>query len=112
MGIRGTKACTIIKKEIENGSVKVVYYKDFIEYWCYDTNKSGTLDAQTGVYTTTSAEVKTEVLRCIVVSENNPEHIVKDLPTHLLVKGAIFNDVEYPDMFDYLAKTERVPNKI
>jgi hypothetical protein len=108
--IRGTKATLIIKKELENGSVKVVHYKEFIEYWVYDT--PGSLDSATGVYTLNKppdSGSPVPSLKCIIVCDNGPEHIVKDLPTHYLVTGAVFNDNEYPDLTDYLCRTERPP---
>jgi hypothetical protein len=108
--IKGTKSTLVIKKEIELGLVEVKKYKEFIEYWVYDDGTNGTLNSKTGEYVPGSVEAKKpRELYCIIVCEDNPEHITKDAPVHLLVKGAIFNNTEYPDLTDYLCKTERPP---
>jgi hypothetical protein len=108
--LRPTKSCSIIKAEIDNGLVKIVFYKQFKEYWVYTDERSGTLNSMNAEYTPGTANESAErKLKCIVVCEDQPDHIVKDFPSHLLVKGIIFNDVEDHALTDYLCKTERPP---
>lgn len=109
--IRGTKALIIIKKEIENGLIKIVHYKDLIEYWVYESKNSGHLCAETANYTVGKvSDSEIPKLKCIIVCEDKPEHIDKDLPTHFVIsKGVKFDDTDYPNLTDYLCKTERPP---
>ena len=112
--IKASKATLIIKNEIKNGLVKV--HRDptnqFCEYWVYQDEKSGTINSRTGNYQEASASVDSalgRVLRCVVVCENNPSRIIKNKKEDkfFTVKGFIFNDEEYPDLLNYLSKTER-----
>lgn len=108
--IRPSKAVTIIKSELEAGLVKKVLYDNLIEYWVYQTQNSGTIDGGTGLYTPATASVesgKDIILKCIVMCENKPEHIVKDLSNHFLIQGYIINNTETSNLDEYLEKTGR-----
>jgi hypothetical protein len=111
--IRGTKATMILKPEIESGLIEIKHYKEFIEYWIYKDESvgTGTINSKTGEYVPGHAESAPEprYLKCIIVCEDKPEHIMKDGPAHFLVTGAKFDDIDYPDLTDYLCKTERPP---
>lgn len=112
--IRATKATLLIKREIETGLIvkQVDPTEKFVEYWVYQDIESGTINSGTGHYEPATASVDSalgRVLKCVVVCENDPSHIVKNEEDkkHFLVKGFIFNDVDYPDLTDYLGRTER-----
>jgi len=106
--IRPSKGTLIIKAEVDKGLIIKQLSPDekFIEYWVYQDGTNGTINSQDGTYA--EGKEKTErYLKCVVVCDNDPSHIIKDLEKHFLVKGFIFNDVDYPDLTDYLGRSER-----
>jgi hypothetical protein len=110
--LRATKATLIIKRELETGLVvkKVDPSEKFLEYWIYEDYASGTINSRTGEYMEASAghdSAQGRTLKCVIVCENEESHIVVDKDLHFLVKGFIFSDQEYPDLTDYLGRTER-----
>ena len=110
--LRATKATLIIKRELETGLVvkKTDPTEKFLEYWIYEDYASGTINSRTGEYqeaTVTHDSAQGRMLKCVVVCENDPSHIMLDKEKHILVKGFIFNDVQYPDLTDYPGRTER-----
>src|SRR5258707_775392 len=76
----------------------------FIEYWVYQDGSNGTIKSNDGAYE--EGKKKTErTLKCVVVCDNEPSHIIKDLEKHFLLKGYIFNDVDSPALTDYLGRS-------
>ena len=112
--IKASKATLLIKNEFKTGLIKKIIDPTgaFVEYWIYRDENSGTINSRTGNYQEASASVDSalgRVLRCVVVCENNPSRIIKNKKEDkfFTVKGFIFNDEEYPDLLNYLSKTER-----
>ena len=80
----------------------------FVEYWVYQDPTSSVINGADGDISVAKNNPEFRKLKCVVVCENQDDHIVKDMPNHFLVKGFIFTDDEtYPDLTDYLGKTER-----
>lgn len=106
--IRPSDATIIIKKEMENGLIIPTVFKDLLEYWVYQTNKSGIINQKGEYVTPESPELEEKrILKCIVVCENDPKHIKKDHPNHIVVSGVIFKDDEKKDLTEYLQTTGR-----
>lgn len=110
--LRPTKATLIIKRELETGLIvkKLDPTEKFLEYWIYQDQLSGTINSRTGEYQEATVSIDSaqgRTLKCVIVCENDPSHITLDKEIHFLVKGFIFSDDEYPDLTDYLGRTER-----
>lgn len=112
--IKASKATLLIKNEFKTGLIKKIIdpTEAFVEYWIYRDETSGTINSRTGNYEESSASADSglgRVLRCVVVCENNPSRIIKNKKEDkfFTVKGFIFTDEDYPDLLNYLSKTER-----
>lgn len=96
----------LMKPDFDKGIVVKKIFEDMIEYWCYDSKQMVKLQTNGKII---EGEKIGEVgeLRSIVSCHNNPEHIRKDCPTHIVVSGIRFNNAETTDLNDYLVKTGR-----
>jgi hypothetical protein len=109
--IKCSKSTLLIKNEFKNGLIKKTIDPtgQFAEYYVYTGLNSGTINSRTGNYEEGSIVEQKKELKCVIVAENDPSRIIKNKKKDkfILVKGYIFNDIEYPDLTDYLGRTER-----
>lgn len=99
MGIRYSKNYIIIKKDLEEGFVKILSYKSVVEYWCYKSKKSRIfkLDGKPAIL----RNIDDAELFCIIVADN---YYKEPKENTYLIKGFRFTE---NDLEDYLRKTER-----
>lgn len=102
MAARPSDTVFILKKDIENGYIKIKTQDDFMEYWIYTGPKQAYMDTN-GILVEKITEGE-EKLNLVVVCENDPKHIMKDAPNHYVVSGVRFDGDE---LVDYLSKTGR-----
>ena len=102
MAARPSDTVFILKKDIENGYIKIKTQDDFMEYWIYTGPKQAYMDTN-GILVEKITEGE-EKLNLVVVCENVPKLIMTDAPNHYVVSGVRFDGDE---LVDYLSKTGR-----